>query len=256
MDTKQITVACFSGGKDSTAMILAMMERGEKIDGLLVTPTGNELPEVWDHWANVSKLVGAPTIRPKGPSLADLITHFDALPNFRQRWCTRMIKIQPAIAWAKMNPGATLCVGLRADEEERAGIISTSVASRFPLREYGMGLREVREVINAYGIDGPKRTGCPIKVPKRTDCDICYHQRLGEWFELWQEHPDLWAQGEAWEAQTGHTFRSPGRDTWPVSMTGLREAFEAGREPTRSLKMLANSRRAEDDEGTCRVCSM
>lgn len=236
------TVACFSGGKDSTAMILAMRERGETIDGLFVTPTGNELPDVWEHWDRVAALVGAPVIRPKAPTLASLIEGFDALPNFRQRWCTRMIKIEPAIAWTKLNPEATLCVGLRADEPERAGIISTSVSSRFPLREYGHGIAEVRATLVRHGVE----------VPKRTDCGVCYHQRIGEWFELWRDHPEEWAKGEAWEASTGRTFRSPKRDAWPVSMAGLAAAFASGRVPHRSLKMLERDR----GDAMCRVCSL
>ena len=235
------SVACFSGGKDSTAMILAMLECGETIDRLLVTPTGNELPEVWEHWLRIADLAGAPVIRPKGPTLVELIEGYNALPNFRQRWCTRQIKIQPAIAWAMRNPTATLCVGLRFDEEERVGIISTSVKTRFPLREYEMGIDDVRAILAKHD----------VRVPFRTDCALCYHQRIGEWFELWRDHPDQWEKGEEWERRTEHTFRSPGRDSWPVSMAGMGEAFESGKVPSRSLKMLERDR-----EGGCRVCSL
>jgi hypothetical protein len=243
------TIACFSGGKDSTAMLLLMMERGERIDGLLVTPTGNELPEVWGHWSRMAALVGAPVVRPKGPTLADLITAHDALPNHRQRWCTRQIKIEPAIAWSKANPGATLCVGLRADEEARSGIISTSVPSRFPLREAGWGICDVQAAIARHG----------ITVPKRTDCAVCYEQRIGEWFELWRDHPEQWAQGEAWEAATGRTFRSPhpsipgrsGRDTWPAAMRDMAARF-AVEPPARGLKLLQRDREGQ----ACRVCSL
>ena len=239
-------VACFSGGKDSTAMVLLMHEQGLTITGLLVTPTGNELAEVWEHWDRVAELVGAPTIRPKGPTLAQMIGHYAALPNFRQRWCTRTIKIQPAIAWAMRNPSAVLCVGLRADEEERKGIISTSVPSRFPLREAGYGIPEVRAIIARHG----------LTVPRRTDCAICYHQSIGEWWDLWDLHSEQWAQGLAWEKQTGHTFRSPGRDSWPVSMLGLGEAFAAGREPTKVQLRRQLPLFDEDGQAACRVCSL
>jgi len=240
----QRQIVAFSGGKDSTAMILAMRDRNERIDGLLVTPTGNELPEVWQHWDRIAAMVGAPVIRPKGPSLETAIASQNALPNFRMRWCTRLIKIVPLIAWAKQNQDATICVGLRADEEQREGIISRSVSTRFPLREFGMDLTAVRQILSRNGIE----------VPNRTDCAVCFWQRLGEWFELWRDHKDLWAQGEEWEAMTGHTFRAPGRDTWPAAMKDLRAAFESGREPTRSLKMLARARGTDGE--TCRMCSM
>jgi hypothetical protein len=52
-------------------------------------------------------------------------------------------------------------------------------------------------------------------------------------------------QGIAIEKKHGHTFRSPGRDTWPVDLEGLGKAFASGRP-------LRKSSRTE----SCRVCSL
>jgi hypothetical protein len=48
---------------------------------------------------------------------------------------------------------------------------------------------------------------------------------------LWVNNIDLWIEGEEIEKKHGHTFRTPGRDSWPTSMEGLRLAFESGRVP-------------------------
>lgn len=237
----QRTIAAFSGGKDSTAMILAMLDRGEAIDGLLVTPTGDELPDLWSHWDSIAARVGCELIRPRAPTLRECIDATGGLPNFRMRWCTRMIKIQPLIAWAKSQADiVVVCVGLRADEPERRGVISESIACRFPLREYGMGITEVRQVLARHGVE----------VPKRTDCARCYHQRIGEWWDLWRNHPDIFDDAIADEQRTGRTFRTPGRDTWPTALVDLREAFRSGRTPKdRRLPTI-------DAEGSCRVCRL
>ena len=232
-------------------MALAMLERGDPIDGLLVTPTGNELPELWEHWAKIAELVGAPTIKPKGPSLDEVIRSQRMLPNFRARFCTRMIKVVPVIAWCKSHPGAVMNAGIRADEEERTGIFSRSVTTRFPLQEYDMGLPEVLAILRKHR----------IKVPRRTDCAICYHQRIGEWYELWLDHPDLWAEGERYEADIGATFRSPGRDSWPLAMVDLAAEFARGRVPAsilRDRRGRANLTLFDefDDAAVCRVCSL
>lgn len=235
-------IVAFSGGKDSTAMVLEMVRRGEPIDGLLVTPTGDELPAVWKHWGTVAHHVGAPVIRPKAPTLAKAIESQKALPNFRMRWCTRLIKIAPMVAWAKAEGrGATICVGLRADEPARAGIISEHVPTRFPLREWGMSLEDVMRVI----------AESPFTVPKRTDCARCYHQRIHEWWDLWHEHPDIYESAVQDERRTGHTYRTPGRDTWPVGLAELRAAFASGRTPRRRANLELFS-----EEGVCRVCSL
>lgn len=234
-------IVAFSGGKDSTAMILAMLDRGEAIDGLLVTPTGDELPELWAHWDRIAALVGCELIRPKAPTLRECIDAMDALPNFRMRWCTRMIKVQPMIAWAKSQPGDVLvCVGLRADEPTRRGIISESLDCRFPLQEWGIGIDGVREVLARHA----------VVVPARTDCARCYHQRIGEWWDLWRNHPDIFADAIQDETRTGRTFRTPGRDTWPTPLVELRAEFESGRVPRdRKLPVVPG-------EESCRVCRL
>lgn len=230
------TVAAFSGGKDSTAMVLLMAERGESFE-LLFTPTGDESPACLDHIQEVRKRTGAPlAVRWSGDSLSSLIQKWNALPNWRQRWCTRVLKIEVAQKFLAENPGSTLCVGLRADEPNRAGLWGDVATYRYPLRESGFELSDVINFLDEKG----------VRVPQRTDCQLCFYQRLIEWWELWRDFPEKYAVGEQLEAQTGHTFRSPGRDTWPASLAGLRERFETGEVPkdTRVRK------------GMCRVCSL
>jgi len=231
-------IVAFSGGKDSTALALLMHERGEQFD-LLFTPTGNELPELHAHIARVVQRVGRRLVEPPNRSLDEWINHFDALPNPRQRWCTRLIKIQPCIAYLRCNPGSVLCVGLRADEMYREGIYGAEAVCRYPLREAGMDLAAVLALCDRYG----------LRPTMRTDCAVCPFQRLGEWYALWRDHPGEWAKGEAYEEATGHTFRSASRDTWPAGMAGLRERFARGDVPQRSLDKMAR-------EQACRVCSL
>lgn len=236
------TLVAASGGEDSTAMALAMAEAGETFD-IVFTATGDELPGVREHLDRVVAATGARLITPPAPSLLSLISEFDALPNWRQRWCTRMIKIVPCVAYLKAHPGTVLCVGLRADEPERTGLYGDFATYRYPLREYGWNRANVEAFNRARG----------FTAPKRTDCALCYGQQLGEWFALYNEHPEHYARGEALEARTGHTFRSPGRDTWPASLAGLRAEFERGRVP-RAPKRRKGALSVLGNEAPCRVC--
>lgn len=231
-------VVAFSGGKDSTAVALLLHERGEDFD-LLFTPTGNELPTLVTHMNKVLAKIGKDLIVPKNHSLETWINHFNALPNNRQRWCTRLIKIEPCVAYLKQHPGTTLCVGLRIDEPTREGLYGDFAQYRYPLRESGMGLDEVLALCDKYD----------LRPKMRTDCAVCPYQRLAEWFMLWRDYREQWNEGELWEARTGHTFRSPSRDTWPASMRGMRERFEAGDVPERSMKNMERDK-------ACRVCSL
>lgn len=236
----------FSGGKDSTALVMRLRELGEPFE-CIFTPTGNELPELLDHITTVESNLGLTIHRPPAPTLFELIDGYNALPNWRQRWCTRQIKIEPCIAFLKGRPGSTLSVGLRADEEARIGLYGDWATYRYPLREWGWGIEEVWAYLKEKG----------VTVPARTDCALCYGQRLSEWFRLWRDHPDEYAKGEELEAKAGHTFRSPGRDKWPAALSDLRARFEAGYIPkgTKTLDLFAEDcERFEPGTQPCRVC--
>jgi hypothetical protein len=230
----------FSGGDDSTAMALRMAELGEDFT-CLFTPAGNEPAELFAHIADVVKLIDRPIVQPPNLSLMFWIQKHQALPNAMQRWCTRQIKIEPCIAYLTAHPGSTLCVGLRADEDTREGIYGSYATYRYPLREWGWKEADVQ----AYNAERG------VVVPTRTNCMLCYDQRLGEWWDLWKGKPEEWAKGELVEAQTGHTFRSPSRDTWPASMKELRERFEAGHLPRG-----AGVQPTLFQHQRCRVCSL
>ena len=235
------TFLAFSGGKDSTALAYRMRELGEPFV-MLFTPTGNELPGLREHVEATARAVDAELIIPPNRSLDEWITHFNGLPNWRQRWCTRLIKIVPCIEFLKQHEGSTLVVGLRADEEERTGLYGEWATYRYPLREWGWGIKDVYAYLARRG----------VSIPKRTDCALCYGQRLEEWHALWREHPEEYARGEAYEARTGFTFRSKGRDTWPAGLAALRGEFERGRK----LRLRVVQDDDEDSEQkACRVCA-
>lgn len=120
-------VVGLSGGKDSTALALRLRQLHPEIDfTYLCTPTGNEPAEMLAHWETLEKKLGKPIVRLTNRTLEYWIDYFKALPNWRQRWCTRLLKIEPTIAWLKDNAPCIAYVGLRADEEDRGGIYGTN----------------------------------------------------------------------------------------------------------------------------------
>lgn len=238
-------IISLSGGKDSTAMALRMAEVEPREYEYLITPTGNELPEMFEHWKKLSELLGKPlTVQTAGMGLHRAIREQKMIPNHAARWCTRTLKIEVAQQYLCTIAPATTYVGLRADEEERAGMYGeiADVTKRYPLREWGWKLADVLAYLESK---------C-VTIPARTDCALCFYQRIGEWWNLWKDHPEHFRAGEELEEEIGHTFRSPDRDSWPAGLRELRQKFETGSRPRNAGQQdLFNQR-----DGMCRACTL
>jgi 3'-phosphoadenosine 5'-phosphosulfate sulfotransferase (PAPS reductase)/FAD synthetase len=103
-------------------MALRLVEIEPRAYEFCITPTGRELPEMTAHWAKLEQLLQAPLVRIPGPSFDDLVRRYRTLPNWRMRFCTRQIKIEPFQEYAAARAPAICYVGLRADEADaRAG---------------------------------------------------------------------------------------------------------------------------------------
>jgi len=243
-------IVALSGGHDSTALAFLLKEQNPETPyNYVCTPTGDELPDMFEHWRNLGVLLGRRLVPIMAGTLDSVISEQGMIPNFRSRFCTRILKIEPfrkvLLEQAVYGPIVSY-VGLRADEEGRAGGAYSDIQGvemRFPLREMGFGEDDVQATLRRFG----------VVCPDRTDCGKCYHQRLGEWYELWINHRQAALDAVALEEKYGHTFRTPGRDSWPTDLKSLFALFEAGVIPERSLTRMKRERMAA---GGCRVCSM
>lgn len=221
-------------------MALRLFEVEPKDYTLVCTPTGDELPEMQEHWRKLERIFHREIVRvDPGYTLKTLIAKVKMLPNFRARFCTRMLKITPYEYWMNSQLPATSYIGLRADEQGRSGYESCfdedQFTIRYPLREWAWGLDSVVAYLEHRG----------VTVPTRTDCARCPLQTLGEWKTLWLRHPDIYEDACQDEDAIGHTFRSPSRDTWPAGLRELSKEFHAGR------KIVERKRKA-----VCRACSL
>lgn len=217
-------IIALSGGKDSTALALAL-QRYEPRDYVVITnPTGNELPEMEQHLRSVEARLGLPVQRVGcGLSFEGLIYRKRMIPNYRARFCTPVLKIEPTQKYLRQFDNPVLYVGLRADEENRGGA-DYGIECRFPFREWGWGLPEIRRLLKER----------EMRIPKRTDCALCFFQRIDEWWSLWRHYPSYWEQGERIESELGNTFRTPGKDGWPTALRDLRTSFQKGLTPKKA----------------------
>lgn len=248
-DTNGIAhVVGVSGGKDSTCIALSLQEREPRPYIYVYTPTGDELPEMIAHLLRLEQRLGAPIVKLTNGTLASVIEDNKMLPNFRARFCTRILKLKPYGQFMAAAAPAVSYIGIRDDEDEREGArpggdyaaVETKVQQDFPFQRWGWGIEEVLAFLAERGIE----------IPARTDCARCPYQKLGEWYNLYIQHPMIYESAVQDEARYGHTYRSAQRDSWPASLAELRELFKAGKIPERSLRMM------DERRGMCRACSL
>ena len=236
-------IVALSGGKDSTALALRLADVDPRDYLYFCTPTGDELPDMEAHWEKLERLLNAPIIRLKYPGgFKALCKNQKCLPNFRMRFCTRILKIEVAERFYREHQPCLIYVGLRADEEGRDGSYSEEFQHRYPLREWGWGISEVLIYLKSKGIE----------IPRRTDCARCFWQRIDEWWSLWKDYPHIFRDAANQEKEIGHTFRTPGKDSWPISLEDLGNKFDSGAMPRKA----GNHKLWDFSENKCRICSL
>lgn len=118
-----VFVVSASGGKDSTATILAMRE-AEIPCRYVFADTGWEAPQTYEYLALLERTLGITIDRvgKRGGMVAAAAA--GRFPARMQRWCTRELKIEPLLAYhaevAKDEDTDTVSVvGIRAEESAR-----------------------------------------------------------------------------------------------------------------------------------------
>lgn len=135
----------FSGGKDSTAMLLMMLERGEDVSEVVYLDTGWEFPAMTDHINKLELEIGLTITRLQPPVSFDWA--FSEKPvvsavrgnhngygwcHQRCRWCTGYKKDTIA-KYLRTKKYDYTCIGIAVGEERR---IKDDPKVRYPLIEY------------------------------------------------------------------------------------------------------------------------
>jgi 3'-phosphoadenosine 5'-phosphosulfate sulfotransferase (PAPS reductase)/FAD synthetase len=206
-----------SGGKDSTAMLLMMLERGESIHSVVWFDTGWEFPQMHEHIGRLERYVGFEFVRlkpkrsftywmferevvaKKGPQKGEVHRIGNGWPSPMRRWCTRQ-KVDSINKYLKSVEYPVSCIGYGADEPQRIKY-NSKFPRRYPLIEYDITEAEALEYCLARGFDWGGLYG----IFNRVSCFCCPLQRISELRKVRRFFPDLWQQMLNWDAATpGH----------------------------------------------------
>lgn len=197
-DVLAVTAPCvvaYGGGTNSTALLVGMLERGERPDLILFADTGGEKPGTYAHTAAVSawcESVGFPRIETVryANKAGQVITLYDKcisgkmLPSIAYGFksCSEKWKRRPqdryvskwAPAQAAWDGGLKVVklIGYDADEDRRAGIAEDAqYAYRYPLIEWGWDRDACVAAIARAGLPQPGKSAC-FFCPNSTEAEI------------------------------------------------------------------------------------
>ena len=196
----QFHVVSFSGGKDSTAMLLGMLERSMPIDAIVFCDTGMEFPEMYDHIDRVEKAIGRQITRLKADVTFEYLMSEKPVsgtsrlgymwPGPRSRWCTARFKDEQRDGYLRtIGEGYSIVeyVGLAADEAHRIAKKGNR-GCRHPLADWGMTEYDALRYCYDHGYDW----GGLYRHHKRVSCWCCPLQSLRALRSLYRYHPALW----------------------------------------------------------------
>ncbi len=172
-----------SGGRDSTAMLLLMIEKGEQIDDVVFFDWGHEYPEMRIHLEKLESFTGMTItrlypdhdwefyrdeyIRKKGAWKG---VKGYGLPQAGRAWCTAIKRNAIAKYTGERRGESTACIGYAYEEKQRAKYLPNQ---RYPLLEWGVHSLEAYEYCKARGF----YWGGLYEVWARVSCSCCPFKR-------------------------------------------------------------------------------
>lgn len=223
-----MNIVSFSGGKDSTAMLLMMLEKGIQVDGVICVDTTKEFPQMYDHIRKVQAMIEplkieivkidfdywfGEHIKTRGKRKGEKGYGF---PDFRNRWCTSLKqesygRIVVSMTYNPRKRGGVNYVnndivefhGIAFDEKERTSK-NNGRNIRYPLVEWGITEKQALEYCYLKGLDW----GGLYEKFHRVSCWCCPLSRIDGLRVLYNDFPGLWKELEEMDKKSFRKFRS------------------------------------------------
>ena len=261
-NTPNYYIVSFSGGKDSTAMLLHLLELGEPIDEILFCDTTLEFPEMYAHIEKVKKDIERygvkfTTLKPpfdfeyfllkkKIHKKDGSIRYGKSWANSRARWCTKELKVNVIKRYLrdlKTKYNIIQYVGLAVDEQYRLDR-KNNKASHFkhPLVTWGWTEHDCLLYCKNLGYTW----GGLYDLYDRCSCWCCPLQGVSSCRLLWKHHPKLWEKLKKLDREASSNFMA----NYTVDMLEAKFELEAERE---RLGLTINPRTKEFREALARA---
>ena len=228
-------IVSFSGGKDSTLMLLMMLEKGMSVDDIIFADTGMEFQELYDYIDRIERYIRRKITRIRGGQTWDdlffakkkkgnNIGQIYAFPMTMACDMTRRLKLTPIQQYYRSIEGEFLVyIGIARNEEER--YLRLKGNERAPLYDWGIDENFVIQELKRRGLHNPL-----YDTFDRLGCYTCPNINLKELRLMRKRYPKeyarlLWYGEQAEKHATSRRFAEykPG---WTMAELERRFQFE------------------------------
>lgn len=205
MQKKERHILALSGGKDSAALAVYLMDKVPDLE-YVFTDSGCELPETYEYLEKIQSVLGIEiTILRSKRDFDYWLKYFNGvLPSPQNRWCTRLLKLHPYEEYIG-NDKAYSYIAIRGDED-REGYKGNkkNIIPKYPFFEDGFTKSDIIEILENANLGLPKY----YKWRSRSGCYFCFYQSAEEWKGLSVHHNELFKKACEYESQhsDGRTY--------------------------------------------------
>jgi 3'-phosphoadenosine 5'-phosphosulfate sulfotransferase (PAPS reductase)/FAD synthetase len=222
-------ILSFSGGKDSTFLLLELIRRKEPLGEVVFFDTGWEYKVMYEHIEKCKKIckehdIKFVTLHPEKSFDYWMFDHVakDGAVGFSWcgglcRWGTRL-KINALDKYNRQNNAHINYIGIAFDETERLEK-ERAEDKRFPLAEWGITEAECLQGCYDAGFDW----GGMYEHLDRLSCKYCKNKNLKELRNIRKYYPEVWEDLKDYQSRTDRPYKGEGKSVFDLEK---RFAFE------------------------------
>ena len=210
-------IVSYSGGKDSSAMLIRMVEENMPIDDIvfinvMATPEiGAEFPEMYEYLQKMEEYIHRKiTVVPSVISFDEAFHQtyqtgkragtIYGYPLTIGAWCNDRLKLRAINRHYKTYGEHIRYLGLAADETKRNARLGPNC--RTPLSDWGMTEKDCIEFLEERGMMNPL-----YQKFRRLGCFFCPKQSLQSLRTVRHDYPELWRMMMKWDEESPRTFK-------------------------------------------------
>lgn len=208
-------IVSFSGGKDSTAMLLRMLEENMQVDEIIYCDTYKEFPQMYKHIEKIKKYIKEKynkeitTLKAEKDFDYYMFEHEKTRGKNKGkrgygwstmlcRWCTSNLKTNVINKYLKAkNEEYTEYIGIACDEPKRIK------DKCYPLIDWGMTEKDCLHYCYERGFDWEGL----YEHFDRVSCWCCPLKNLKELKTLYTHYPELWKELKEMDKKSYNQFR-------------------------------------------------